>query len=336
MFIMPMLMVPPSAPAGAWTTYHDLTNNGDNSGYQNYTMRTSFQRGNLPAGATKVRVTLDGGVSRGTKIGKVYIGKSRALIFDAAPTQLLFGGASGATIAAGGTLVSDDITFDYDGGGDLCISVYIASDAGTNNIARGFSDFRTYTCRSYDYGDQAAATGGSWVGSQGSYIIRKLELYSGGLWTNVFKSVGDSLATGWSGYTLRSKYEVGLITSAKANLRIVIGTSFTDCFIGEGNTTANNVDFVGTPVRVTFGGANGVTNLDYAGYGSDNINTALLNFSAPLVVSYHTNTSRIRKDVSGPAGTITRYLYGNHAGLTGSFAGSTSTNYSGAQAFDEK
>lgn len=332
------MMINPSrfAVPGDWTAYHDLTNTVDHTGYQNYTMRTAFLRGNLPAGASKVRVTLDGGVGHGTKVGKVYIGKSRALIFDAAPTQVLFGGAAGATIAAGGTLVSDDIPFDYDGGGDLCLSVYIASDAGVNGVARGFSDFRTYTCRQYGYGDQAASTGGSWAGAQGSYVIRKLELYSGGLWTNVFKSVGDSPATGWSGYTLRTKYDVGLITSAKANLRLLIGTSFTDCFIGEGNATPNNVDFVGTPVRVTFGGANGVTALDYAGHGSDDIDTSLLNFSAPLVLSYHTNTGRVRKDVSGPAGTITRYLYGNSAGLTGSFSGSSSTNYSGAQAFDEK
>jgi len=105
----------------------------------------------------------------------------------------------------------------------------------------------------------------------------------------------DAVSTTWSGSNLRIVISSFLISnnSDKTQLKLMgyagYTWSFTDCFIGYQASSGDPYDFDGTPVRVTFGGANNVS-VDANGVFSDSIDFSI-DLSKNLVISFYFNDS---------------------------------------------
>ena len=321
-----------------WQTVHDSAFTNFSSNWSNYTIRTFISRSLLPAGATKVRVTLGSSSSTGLKVSKAYIGKSRHFIFDEAPSQLLFGGNAGFTIAAAnGVQISDELDFNYDGTSDLCISFYVPSDASPNNTM-GTLGGNSFMGSEYVGGDSANTTGGTWARTTTTiYGIRKVEVFTGGSWKNIFLS-HTAYPTNWLGYTIRGLYAVGHFTRSRPVVRVGMASRVTDLFIGNSAEGSNPFDFLSTPTRLTFGGANGTGTEEFRAYFTDEFNfESVVDPTKPLLLSYHTASSRIGERASPPTGQSTRYKSGNSASVVSWQSGSSTWgSFLGPQFIDEK
>lgn len=325
-----------SAPS-AWQTVHDAAFESFSNNWSNYTVRTFISRSILPAAATKVRITFGSSSASGLKVAKAFVGRSRGYIFDIAPTQLLFGGLPGFTIpAANGTQVSDDLDLSYLGDSDLCISIYTPTDAAPNNTMGGRPG-NNFIGSDYVGGDSANSTGGTWSRNTTSVIgVRRIEVLTGGAWKNIFTSHTE-YPTGWLNYTIRSKIDLDQFVRSRNTVRFGMGCRVNELFIGNSAEGAAPFDFLTTPIRLTFGGANGTGTDEFRPYLTDDFDITLLDTTKPLLLSYHTAASRIAGRASPPAGQSSRYKTGNSVSAVTWQTGSTAWGtFLGPQFIDEK
>jgi hypothetical protein len=323
-----------------WQTITDGVFTGFSNNWQNNTIRTFISRGSLPAGAIKVRVTFGASSSTGLRIAKAYVGPSRGMVFDDTPTQLLFGGVANYDIAsANGTILSDELTFTYNGTKDLCISFYVPSDAsGAGLNTMGSRGGNAFMGSNWNGGDLANSTGGTWsritTSIQG---IRKVEIYTGGTWKSVLSSVSD-YSTNWDNYTLRSLVSLDQLPRTRNTVRFGLLCRANEVFVGNSAEGSSPFNFLTTPIRVTFGGANATPAEDFVPHLSDDFDYTQLDISKPLLMSYHTATTRIAARNSPPTGQSSRYKSGNQVSDTGAWqTGSSSwSSFLGPHFIDEK
>jgi hypothetical protein len=105
--------------------------NADSTVWGGYTWVLTIPHTSLPP-ATLTRLTLNGPASGVTNIGAMYIGhKSGTYDFTSTPVPVTVGGNTSFVIPQGGQVVTDVISFNYDGVTDLCIA---ANLTGSSNI----------------------------------------------------------------------------------------------------------------------------------------------------------------------------------------------------------
>lgn len=333
MIVNPYRYLLAGAPTG-WVAPLDGVLTSTSSGWANYTFRTFVTRPLLPGSATKVRVTFSSLSGGGINIGKAYIGLSRNNSFDIAPSQLLFSGSAGVIIPASTDVLSDELTIPFNGTGDLCVSAYISSSAGANNFLAQRSA-PPLTGGTYIFNDNANST--STIGRGGTvYGVKKIEAYTGGSWKTIY-TVQTNYESGWNNYTLRSKIDVGQFSLAKTLVRFGLTARTSDFFIGKSAGGASPFDFVATPTRLTFGGANNTGTEDYLTYVTDDFDLSAFGLGTDLLFSYHATGNILGNRPSPPAGISSRYKSGNSASTVSWHSGSTTWgNYLGPAIIDEK
>ena len=111
-----------------------------NGGWANYTIRQFINNAALSnvTGTLNYRITFNGGPAEGLKISAAYIGQGADSAdpydFAGTPTQILFGGSAGCTIAANGSIVCDPTAFTLASGKHLVISIFVTNDASYDSF----------------------------------------------------------------------------------------------------------------------------------------------------------------------------------------------------------
>ena len=118
---------------GEWSAVDEWASAINSTPWGNYTHRLRIAASLVPdVATTKIRITYGaapGGAGASTTA--VYVGVAAATgdayDFDGAPTEVTFGGASGFSLSAGATILSDEISLVLDGTRDILIAGQTAS-----------------------------------------------------------------------------------------------------------------------------------------------------------------------------------------------------------------
>lgn len=333
MIIDPYRFGVPSAPTG-WVTATDGSPTGDSGSWGNYTVRVYVMRSLLPAGATKVRITFRTFSGGGTDISKAFVGQSRKLIYDVAPSQLLFSGSPGFLLAASSEITSDELNLTYDGLHDLCISFHVSASAGANNRMSTRSG-SPIMGSDFDAGDLADDTGGTWSPSAVNfYFVKKIEVFTGGTWNNIFTS-HSSFATNWNNYTVRSLVTSSQFTRLRNTVRFGVTQPISKMYVGPSAGGASPFNFASTPTQVLFGGLAASPTEANRPHFSDDFD--MTGYSGDLLMSIHTATTNIGIRSSPPTGQSSRYKSGDSAAnVTWQSGSSTWAQFLATSFVDEK
>lgn len=127
-----------------WLSVNQWTPNVSRDNWFNVTYRQVMQAVEIDASGNKVRFTFRAGNTRGLRVGACFVGKvfgtdPTGAAFLEEPTKVTFGGSDGFTLAAGASIVSDEIAFDYDSadGDALVVSWFVPIDIHVNGSGFG-------------------------------------------------------------------------------------------------------------------------------------------------------------------------------------------------------
>ena len=323
---------------GAYEEVFNRAITGSSGSWQNYTFRSAINRIFMPASASKFQLgfTLNGG--DGTQVSEVWVGKGSGLVFNSAPTQVFCGGNPGAIFTSAGITTSDEVTLDYDGDGNLIVSCYIPSTAGSNNRLGG-TNATAGAAFYYTTGNVADDVGGTRnANGSGSYALSVVDAFVTNTWTERIKPAGVIGSSGWNNYTLRTRFEVGQFPSSGfSDFRIGFINSAPDVFIGNAVSTAGSFAFDGTPTRLQFNGANASPTNQIEVHMTDTAALSILDLSKPVLVSqYNTSGSIFILDPT-PSGMSSKYAGGNVASqISESGFGAFGSAYTGPVVIDVK
>ncbi|MGB3899499.1 MAG: hypothetical protein WA973_13195, partial [Mesorhizobium sp.] len=166
------------APGASWQTVLTVPIIGNSAGWNGYTIRQWLSKTTYAAsGGSKIRITLEAGSTAGFTIDDCFIGygaaSGDAYDFDATPTRLTFSGSNGATVSAGGALVSDELPFSLDPSKDLIVSAHFSSTSSVANVASSSGSHQGY----YRSGvNQAGTVDVSGYTTSRSYLVSKVEI----------------------------------------------------------------------------------------------------------------------------------------------------------------
>ncbi len=124
---------------GAWVTSASSGIDANSGLHANRTIRVLINSAGLTnTGMSGVRVSFKASSAEILGIGAAYIGQAAdagdAYDFQAAPVQLLFGGAGSVEIAAGGTVVSDEAVFTIPAGKNIIVSFYVVNNTSKDGV----------------------------------------------------------------------------------------------------------------------------------------------------------------------------------------------------------
>lgn len=167
-----------------FTTIFDkvLANNSDT--WSGATLVQLIPASLVGSAASKIRFTLNGSTLSPTGILAAYVGHRGAgdiYDFAAAPVQITVGGNGAFTLPQSGSVVSDDITFAYNGTSDLLVAFAITTNTSQDDIRTLFGS-SVGTSYFFKYGGNDASTvnksGYSGAGSNPNAlaIISKIEI----------------------------------------------------------------------------------------------------------------------------------------------------------------
>lgn len=131
-----------------WNTLVSWGATGTETGWSFRTGRIRIAPSVVGISAGKIRLTFKGGVGR-TVIPSVFVGIEKlpivtygGMMFDAPPVRVTFGGNNGFDIGQGETIISDEISIDYDVtlGKGLIVSFFAPTALGANYVEYGYTD----------------------------------------------------------------------------------------------------------------------------------------------------------------------------------------------------
>lgn len=333
MIINPYRFAGPAGAPEAWVAPLDGVLTSTGGGWGNYTFRNFISRPLLPGSATKARVTFSALAGGAMEILKAYIGQSRGATFDTTPLALTFGGNAGVTLSAGSDVVSDEINLPFTGTGDICVSAYIPSSGAAHFLSQRSAP--ALTGGNANFGDSASATG-TFARGGTTYGVKKIELYTGGTWKTILAPQTNT-ESGWNGYTIRSKVNVGSFSLARTFARFGLTARASDFFVGHSAGGASPFDFASTPTRLTFGGINNTSAEDLITHLTDDFDLAALGVGTDLLFSFYTTGGTVGNRTSPPSNLSSRYKSGNSASNVSWHSGSaTWANFLGLAVVDEK
>lgn len=250
------------------TTIFSITLDADDSGGENYSERILIKA--VKSSGTSVAITFQASSAAQWDTDNVSIGVQAASgnPFDtkATPVELKFSGASGFSIAAGGSLTSDMASLSYDIGDTLVVTLDNATTNG-NPAKHTSNGQRYYKSATNSYADAAPA--GSWTTDSVAVGVSQADapgITVGNEQFFLWLPDNDSGAENYSQRIL-----VGPMANAGTKLFLVLqsgsGVSWLDnVSVGIQDTTYNTL---ATPVEATFGGASGLQMNAYQTRGSD-------------------------------------------------------------------
>lgn len=123
---------------GEWLEAMGAVLTSDQSGWGGFTVRQVVRNFLLSNFGTKVRLTLEGPAAGATEFLGVYFQlqtfDGEAYAFAADPLPVLVGGSAAFTVSAGDTVLSDEITMNFDPMQNYVLSAYIGADP--NSVLR--------------------------------------------------------------------------------------------------------------------------------------------------------------------------------------------------------
>lgn len=275
-----------------WLTVNQWTPNRTRDGWYNTTFRQVMQAAEIEASGTKVRFTFRAGADKGLRVTDCFVGKvagtdPAGAEFMAVPTRVTFGGVNGFTLAAGASIVSDEIDFAYDSGdGDaLAVSWFMPIDVHVNGSGYGrvtvdgtslhwvkgnyadampggmdgnifrFHEFAAMSVVETEiYGNSDDAP----TGITKNYVFdQTVQSYD---WQTIYTWVDNATSTNWRGYTTRWRVDDSALQAAQKFRLVAKGhptqsTTITACVIAEGATNGNaEHGYKYAPIPVTWNG----------------------------------------------------------------------------------
>lgn len=134
-----------TAAGGTWTTVFDKTGQptADDTGNNGFTFVNVLALSDLSqTGGTQIRLTFDGASSEGAEFSAVYVGNgggSDAYDFTGDQVQMKQSGGNTITVPAGGSVVTDGISFVKDGSNSLVIAFQCQNSAKDNLLRHSAS-----------------------------------------------------------------------------------------------------------------------------------------------------------------------------------------------------
>ena len=125
--------------SGTWSSSLTITPNSDKTMMANLNLRNVVAANSAAYSGTQIRLTVTANSANNTIISGMSIGVSTSgSNFDAAPTRITFdNGSSSTTITAGGTKVSDEITFTFTKTNRHLIQLYYLKGAKNTQESAG-------------------------------------------------------------------------------------------------------------------------------------------------------------------------------------------------------
>jgi hypothetical protein len=146
-------------------------------GFGTYTIRQTILEGAISCSGTTIRITFMAGTGFGITITNAYIQEQAAAgnawDYTTTPVQIMFSGGASTVIAAGGTAVSDDLAFTFDGTKDYVIGFYNAS--GATSQCRGLTTLANYSTYYLLANDAATVAPGGYTTGVNMACISKIE-----------------------------------------------------------------------------------------------------------------------------------------------------------------
>lgn len=321
MIINPFRFSAGGGPVNWRADFDNVPTTTDNS-WSNYTARNVVSRFLLRPELSAFRVTIKAPAGNPISVGDVFVGKSNGMIYPSAPVRATFSGANGFTLAAGASITSDVVNLNFDGSTDIAVSIYHNTLSGHNRTILRLSGNYPFLNSGYKSGNAADQVGGLFSAfNEGAYGYVKLESaeppsLSG--WSSVLSLTPARRTDSWNGYTIRNRYDVGVLNVTKAKLRALLFGSMTDLFIGNAEAAAGSLNFLAAPTRLTFGGANGTPSSIIFSHTTDEFLASILDLSKPVLISGHSNTIMIG-DGAALTGVNSGYASGNTASATGTW-----------------
>lgn len=154
----------PDSTTASWQTVFSASLNANMNNSQTYNTRNIIESSGLsgPATGTKIRITYEASSSQAWRVNTAYVGHQKVSApddedFDGSQVELLFSAVSGFSISSGGTLLSDEITFAYDGSKDLVMAQYFLNISG-NGARMNTSVANVSSVQNIGGSDQSATT----------------------------------------------------------------------------------------------------------------------------------------------------------------------------------
>lgn len=131
--------------SGEWVTSFSTTFSSDSAGWNGYNYRNIVAAASLSQSGSKVRLTLEAGAGGATVIDGCYIGHAAAVgdayDFDGGQMQVTVGGNAAFTIAAGASVVTDEIAFALDETKNLILAMHFNGVTTLRGAALGSSGY---------------------------------------------------------------------------------------------------------------------------------------------------------------------------------------------------
>lgn len=121
-----------------WTDLYTTSFNNAVGLTSNRTYMMVYNPGMLLSAFTKIRLTFQSRTSNPMTVSKVYVGEVSATregyLFQNAPTEVKFGGASGFSLAASSSIQSDETTLSFTGAFALGVCLVLTATSGLSLI----------------------------------------------------------------------------------------------------------------------------------------------------------------------------------------------------------
>jgi len=119
-----------------WTDLYTTSFNNSIGLTTNRTYMMVYNPGMLLSAFTKIRLTFQSRPSNTVTVSKVFVGEVAATregyLFQNAPTEVKFGGASGFSLAASSSIQSDETTVSFTGAFSLGICFVLTANSGSS------------------------------------------------------------------------------------------------------------------------------------------------------------------------------------------------------------
>lgn len=144
-----MLVIPMFGAGLVGSVFSDTMTNVQ-GGWQTYSFRTLIPSGQISAGGTQIRVSLQSlAGSFGSVIDDVWVGhwagSGNAWDFDGNQVQVLFGATAGVTLSAAGAIQqSDPVNFALDANTDLIVAIGVNNTASQDKSWSTTAGIKTY------------------------------------------------------------------------------------------------------------------------------------------------------------------------------------------------
>lgn len=297
-----------------WYSLFRNSQTGTVPSWSNYTGRNVIARALLPDNPQKVKIRLRAATANAVVLTSLHIGFGKRAIFGAAPVPLNIGGTNSYTIPANTAVWTDEVDISGIGAADdLIMSWYVPSGSGGSDTLPIMSNGSFFLSGGYASGNVSTTVGGTFTtNNTQQYLIEEIRVKTDKGWETVYTEAFTYINNSWNGYTIRTRIELDKLTLSK-NFRIGFFADIGECFVGNAATTAGSYEFLSTPVRVTFGGANGYTAGELWTHFSDVIALSGLDPTKPLIVSQYQNGNNVAHDNVNNAGVTSKYKSGNSA-----------------------